>query len=142
MPSRSERHFNVKRLAPFCRQYLNGTILQKIIYLLNLIRSDLRQYLPSQPCWPPITPVATAVRISFKTSVPGTVTDSIFFMALPLTSTRHAAGISPKASNALAAANATPMNSVPPLRGNHFFIKDMQIAVIMKGFIHHKSTPA
>ena len=49
MPSRSEHHFNVKRLAPFCRQYLNGTILQKIIYLLNLIRSDLRQYLPSQP---------------------------------------------------------------------------------------------
>ena len=130
MPSRSEHHFNVKRLAPFCRQYLNGTILQKIIYLLNLIRSDLRQYLPSQP-W-----------LATDNSVPGTVTDSIFFMALPLTSTRHAAGISPKASNALAAANATPMNSVPPLRGNHFFIKNMQIAVIMKGFIHHKSTPA
>ena len=49
MPFRSEHHFNVKRFAPFCRQYLNGTILQKIIYLLNLIRSDLRQYLPSQP---------------------------------------------------------------------------------------------
>ena len=48
MPSRSKHHFNAKKLAPFCRQYLNGTILQKIIYLLDLIHSDLRQYPPPQ----------------------------------------------------------------------------------------------